>query len=102
MQDNELKQVYVDQIKNCYAVEYADGGHILAASNQTQINLYNPCSFELIYSLCGVMSEKGPIVHTGIIKNIKWVDKDRVLISQCSDGKLLCTQLNPYQNLLQH
>ena len=41
-------------------------------------------------------------MHTGYVISIKWVDRDRVLISYCNDGKLLCTNMNPYQNLLAH
>lgn len=48
MIDNDMKQNFQDNGKQCNAIEYSNGGHILAGADQYNIKLFNAYSFEVI------------------------------------------------------
>lgn len=43
--DDTLKWVHTETTKTCNALSYSEGGHILAAANGNQIQLYDPLKY---------------------------------------------------------
>lgn len=91
--DDSLKEAHRDNLKDCTAVAYSDGGNLLAASNHQDnrylILIYNPYTFEKVMEFSG---------HNGNLREILWSCNDTMLISSCNQGFLFCWTLLPKGN----
>eukprot|EP00825_Cyclidium_porcatum_P006059 TRINITY_DN1297_c0_g1_i7.p1 TRINITY_DN1297_c0_g1~~TRINITY_DN1297_c0_g1_i7.p1 ORF type:complete len:412 (-),score=82.61 TRINITY_DN1297_c0_g1_i7:60-1295(-) len=76
--------IFSANTKACTGLQYSDGGHLLAAVNGTQINIYNPYCFDILYTFNG---------HTSTIKKMHWLNQDKQLVSSCNGGILNCWNL---------
>ena len=87
--DDVLRFGYYDNVKDCTAIAYSDGGNLLAASHHSNnhylIHIYNSYNFEKIMVLDG---------HTGLLREIIWNCNDTMLISSCTQGLLFCWVLS--------
>ncbi|EGR27724.1 hypothetical protein IMG5_190190 [Ichthyophthirius multifiliis] len=72
--ENEFRHIISYPLKQCYCVRYSNGGNYLAASNQANINIYNPYNFQLLFTLHG---------NYGQIKRIEWLQNDTILQTTC-------------------
>lgn len=83
--DDVLRFGHYDNVKDCSAISYSDGGNLLAASNHLNnhfmIHIYNSYTFDKIMDLDG---------HAGFLREILWSCNDTMLISSCSQGILFC------------
>lgn len=62
MLEESIKEVFKDMnCKNCSAVCYSEGGHLLAAGNSNLIHVYETNTFDLLVCLPG---------HAGHIKDL--------------------------------
>jgi len=75
--EDDLKLAWETTPKTCHSVAYSNGGHYIAAGNGIAISVYNPSTFENIFNITG---------HTGIIRCLRWVNNDRLLLSACGNG----------------
>lgn len=77
--DDELRPIYHDSsTRSCNAMNYSDGGNLLAAGNYNLINIYNSYTFEKLAVFNG---------HSGPLKELLWSTNDTILISSCHQGK---------------
>ncbi|CAD8184741.1 unnamed protein product [Paramecium pentaurelia] len=91
--DDDLKLVHNETTKVCNALTYSEGGHILAAANGNQIQLYNPLTYKMINVLPN---------HQTNLKDLLFIDRDNLLISQCQFGILYVWNLLSGERILEH
>jgi WD40 repeat protein len=60
-------------------VAYSDGGQLLATSNASFVDIFDPLRLQLLCTLFG---------HKGIIRQLKWTQKSKFLVSSCSNGSI--------------
>ncbi|KRX09401.1 WD40-repeat-containing domain [Pseudocohnilembus persalinus] len=72
-----LRQAFHTQLKECRAIQFSEMGHLLAVGNYNQICIYNPYTYDLLFTLNG---------HSGCVKEIKWNENDSIIQSVCSNG----------------
>lgn len=73
--EGELEIAYECFERSCNAIAYSSRGHMLAVGYGGEIVLLDPYSFDKIYSMKG---------HSGDIKSLSWVGRDRYLVSLCT------------------
>lgn len=91
--EDELKLVFSESCRTSTAVNYSTSGHLLAVGNYNLINIYNPYSFELIGQLSG---------HSGLVRNLRWVCDDKILVSSCTQGILYTWNVETLQRDIDH
>ncbi|EAR91430.2 WD repeat protein, putative (macronuclear) [Tetrahymena thermophila SB210] len=92
--NSEMKQIYSELTKQCFAVRYNQSGNILAAANYQNICMYNPYSFEILYILNSL--------NSGAINQLKWFNQDQILVSSCVLGSVQCWNLSRKQKMIDH
>lgn len=87
--DDSFREAHRDNLKDCTAVAYSDGGNLLAAShhqdNRYLVLIYNSYNFEKVMEMGG---------HNGNLKEILWSSNDTMLITSCNQGILFCWTLS--------
>lgn len=85
-----LSEIY----KTCMAVKYSEGGHLLAAANQNNINIYNPYKLQIV--------QQFPAGHAGQIRSFVWEKQDSLLISSCNQGILNVWDISNGNRVVDH
>jgi WD40 repeat protein len=92
--ENDMISTFDDFTKSCKAVKYSEGGHYLAIGFVNQIHIVCPYRLTTKKILSG---------HSGHITHFKWKDRDRYLLSFCSNSTaLVWDSHNDWKTVAEH
>lgn len=70
--EGEVREAVDFPAKKCYAVAYSHGGQYLAVANWNVVQIIDPYTFDIMYSLHG---------HPQPVKVLSWNESDSILVS---------------------
>lgn len=91
MLENDLETAYKNFTKSCKAVKYSEGGHYLAIGIVNQIHIVCPYRLEKFKILTG---------HPGSVWKLRWKNRDKHLLSLCSNSAVFVWEANNDWNQL--
>ncbi|RZF34875.1 hypothetical protein LSTR_LSTR012870 [Laodelphax striatellus] len=74
---DDLKSIRTFHIRECNEARFSNSGHMFAAANMFDIQIYSTITFHLIFTFKG---------HKGKINTLLWTQNDLVLLSCGEDG----------------
>lgn len=92
--ENGLKEVYEVYTKSCKAIKYSDSGHLFAVGFINQIHIISPYRLKTEQVL--------PQLHSGSIIQLKWCERDKYLMSLCSNSSIIVWDTYTWEHYFQH
>lgn len=83
--ENSLESAHKNFTKSCKAIKYSEGGHFLAVGIMNHIQIICPYRLKKYRTLTG---------HSGNVWKFRWKDRDKYLLSLCSNSIVLVWDVN--------
>jgi len=92
--ENDLKIAYESYSKSCKAIKYSEGGHLMAVGFASQIHIISPYRLKTVKVL--------PPNHSGQIIQFSWLERDRYLLSLCSNSSVIVWDTRTWDIYAEH